>query len=67
MVIGIPVAIFSGLVFILGCLFTLPDIDKLLNAPGGSPMPVILATATGSKAGGVALLSLIISNAAIAW
>ncbi|KIR26742.1 GabA permease [Cryptococcus deuterogattii 99/473] len=67
MVIGIPVAILSGLVFILGCLFTLPDIDKLLNAPGGSPMPVILATATGSKAGGVALLSLIISNAAIAW
>ena len=30
-------------------------------------MPVILATATGSQAGGVALLSLIISNAYIAW
>ncbi|AAW46614.1 hypothetical protein CNBI0830 [Cryptococcus deneoformans B-3501A] len=66
MVIGIPMAVFSGLIFILGCLFTLPDVDKLLNAPGGSPMPVILATATGSKAGGVALLSLIISNATIA-
>jgi hypothetical protein len=32
MVIGIPLAVLSGVVFILGCLFTLPDMKLLLAA-----------------------------------
>jgi hypothetical protein len=76
---GIPLAVLSGLVMILGCLFTLPDVATLLAArkltkshsdretgllrtceasrltrfqAGGTPVPVILSTVTGSQAGG---------------
>lgn len=66
MVIGIPLAVLSGLVFLLGLLFTMPDVAILLAAPGGSPVPVILTRATGSRVAGTILQACILINGAIA-
>lgn len=87
---GIPLAVISGLVMILGCLFTLPDVATLLAArksiashsdrgqnlanvtckvskltpfqAGGTPVPVILSTVTGSQTGGTVRLIFVKSD-----
>lgn len=66
MVIGIPLAVLSGIIFLLGLLFTMPDIQTLLAALGGAPVPVIFATATGSRAGGIVLQTCVIISGAMA-
>ncbi len=55
-----PVLGLSGLSYIIPICFTLPPLDLLINAPYGQAMPVLFKTVTGSNAGGVCLLILVL-------
>jgi amino acid transporter len=50
----------TGIAFLVPILFVLPNIDYLLNDTNGMPIGFIFMKATGSAAGGVGLLVLII-------
>ncbi|XMA14847.1 hypothetical protein WAI453_007638 [Rhynchosporium graminicola] len=45
-----------GLVFLVPLLFVLPDLKMLYGIVSGQPVPVIIATAVGNKAGAFVLL-----------
>ncbi|KAG7087789.1 hypothetical protein E1B28_013730 [Marasmius oreades] len=48
----IPVALATGVVFIVPILFTLPDIATLIAVPGGQPIGVTFTMIMGSRGGG---------------
>lgn len=50
----------TGLIYLIPILFTLPDIDMLLNVASGQPIGLLFKTVTGSKSGGFGLLFLIL-------
>ncbi|KAG2039413.1 amino acid transporter [Suillus americanus] len=53
---SIPIGTISGVIFLLPILFTLPDIDTLLQVSSGQPIGVMFTLAMGSKAGGFGLV-----------
>ncbi|KAG1804585.1 amino acid transporter [Suillus variegatus] len=52
---SIPIGTLSGIVFLLPILFTLPDIETLLQVSSGQPIGVMFTLIMGSKAGGFGL------------
>ncbi|KAJ8073079.1 hypothetical protein PM082_019947 [Marasmius tenuissimus] len=56
MVWQVPIGLFTGVVFLLPILFTLPDIAPLLEVPTGQPIGVLFTLVTGSKGGGFGLV-----------
>jgi amino acid transporter len=59
-VISVAAAGVTGVVFLIPILFVLPDIQTLLSVANGQPIGLLFATVTGSAAGGVGLLILIL-------
>ncbi|KAG2359843.1 amino acid transporter [Suillus spraguei] len=53
---SIPIGTLSGVIFLLPILFTLPDIETLLNVSSGQPIGVMFTLAMGSQAGGFGLV-----------
>lgn len=58
MVLSVVASGFLGLLWLIPILFVLPDVSLLLSA--GQPIGIIFQTATGSAAGGLGLLILVI-------
>ncbi|KAM0230756.1 hypothetical protein ACHAPO_009039 [Fusarium lateritium] len=56
----VPVGCIAGLFFIIPICATLPSLEILLEAPLGQVLPVIFYRVTGSKAGGMALVALVL-------
>ena len=59
-VLSVVAAGFTGLIYLIPILFTLPDIDMLLSVASGQPIATLFKTVTGSAAGGFGLLFLIL-------
>ena len=59
-VLSVVAAGFTGLLYLIPILFTLPDIDMLLAVASGQPIGLLFKTVTGSAAGGFGLLFLIL-------
>lgn len=59
-VLSVVAAGFTGIIYLIPILFTLPDIDMLLSVASGQPIGVLFKTVTGSAAGGFGLLFLIL-------
>lgn len=60
MVFSVIAAGITGLVYLLPIIFVLPDIEPLLNVASLQPMPLLYKTVTGSAAGAMGLLTLIL-------
>jgi amino acid transporter len=52
---SIPIGTLSGVIFLLPILFTLPDVDILLQVSSGQPIGVMFTLIMGSNAGGFGL------------
>lgn len=50
----------KGVIYLIPVLFVMPDIQELLAAPLGQPMPVLFKEITGSAGGGLGLLILLL-------
>ncbi|ESK89515.1 hypothetical protein Moror_16074 [Moniliophthora roreri MCA 2997] len=48
----VPIGMLSGIFFLLPILFTLPDIETLLEVPGGQPLGVMYTLIMGTRGGG---------------
>ncbi|KAF1982185.1 amino acid permease-like protein [Aulographum hederae CBS 113979] len=59
-VLSVAAAGVTGVIYLLPILFTLPDIQMLLDVPSGQPIGLLFKTVTGSAAGGFGLLFLIL-------
>jgi amino acid transporter len=59
-VISVAAAGITGVLYLVPILFVLPDIQLLLSVANGQPIGLLFATVTGSAAGGVGLLFLIL-------
>ncbi|KAK4550656.1 hypothetical protein LTR36_000235 [Oleoguttula mirabilis] len=60
MVISVAAAGVTGVIYLIPILFVLPDVQYLLDAPGGQPIGLVFKQATGSAGGGFGLLFLIL-------
>lgn len=60
MVLSVAAAAVTGFIYILPLLFTLPDIQLLLAAPLGQPIPQLLKDVMGGPKGGFGLLFLLL-------
>lgn len=60
MVLSVVAAGLTGLLYLVPLLFVMPDIEMLLNVANSQPIGLLFQTVTGSKAGGVCLLVLIL-------
>lgn len=56
----IPIGGTAGLFYILPLCFTLPPLDKILNAPAAQALPYILHEVMGSPGGGLGLVFLVL-------
>ncbi|KAG1810354.1 amino acid transporter [Suillus plorans] len=52
---SIPISALSGILFLLPILFTIPDVDTLLQVSSGQPIGVMFTLIMGSRAGGFGL------------
>lgn len=59
-VLSVVAAGFTGIIYLLPILFTLPNIEDLLAVASGQPIGLLFQTVTGSAAGGFGLLFLIL-------
>lgn len=59
-VLSVAAAGLTGVIYLIPILFVLPDVTMLLKAPSSQPIGVLFKTVTGSAAGGVGLLFLIL-------
>ncbi|KAG2046264.1 amino acid transporter [Suillus hirtellus] len=53
---SVPIGSLTGVLFLLPILFTLPDVNTLLQVSSGQPIGVMLTLIMGSKAGGFGLV-----------
>ncbi|KAK6330485.1 hypothetical protein TWF696_003376 [Orbilia brochopaga] len=60
MVLSVLMAALTGIVYLIPLLFVLPEVQIVLSVANGQPIGLIFTTATGSKAGGMCLLALIL-------
>ncbi|EKJ78244.1 hypothetical protein NXS19_011451 [Fusarium pseudograminearum] len=60
MALCVPVGCIAGLFFVIPICATLPPLEILLQAPLGQVLPVIFYRVTGSKAGAMALIVLVL-------
>ncbi|KAF3919873.1 hypothetical protein ABW21_db0202693 [Orbilia brochopaga] len=60
MVLSVLMAALTGIVYLIPLLFVLPEVKIVLSVANGQPIGLIFTTATGSKAGGMCLLALIL-------
>ncbi|KAG5638691.1 hypothetical protein H0H81_010916 [Sphagnurus paluster] len=60
---SVPIGALSGLLFLLPIVFTLPDIQTLLDVPGGQPIGVMFTLIMGSQAGGFGIWFISMSSA----
>lgn len=62
MILSVVAAAFTGIIYLLPVLFTLPveKIELLLQVPGGMPIGVFFKIVTGSPGGGFGLLFLLL-------
>ncbi|KAG8855588.1 hypothetical protein FRB96_006782 [Tulasnella sp. 330] len=60
MVLSVAAAAVTGIIYIIPVLFVLPDIQMLLEAPLGQPIPVLFKEVMGSSGGGFGLLFLLL-------
>lgn len=59
-VLSVVAAGFTGIIYLVPILFTLPDIQALLSVASGQPIGLLFKTVTGSAGGGFGLLFLIL-------
>ncbi|KAF3931160.1 hypothetical protein ABW19_dt0200250 [Dactylella cylindrospora] len=60
MVLSVLMAGITGVVYLVPLLFVLPEVKAVLSVASGQPIGMIFTTVTGSKAGGLCLLILIL-------
>lgn len=59
-VLSVVAAGFTGVIYLVPILFTLPDIETLLSVASGQPIGLLFKTVTGSAGGGFGLLFLVL-------
>ncbi|RVD80567.1 uncharacterized protein DFL_008462 [Arthrobotrys flagrans] len=60
MVLSVFMAGLTGVAYLVPLLFVLPEVKAVLNVANGQPIGMIFTTVTGSKAGGMGLLILVL-------
>ncbi|KAF3931051.1 hypothetical protein ABW20_dc0104557 [Dactylellina cionopaga] len=60
MVLSVLMAGLTGVIYIIPLLFVLPEVKIVLGVANGQPIGLIFTLVTGSKAGGMGLLALIL-------
>ncbi|KAF2878195.1 amino acid permease-like protein [Massariosphaeria phaeospora] len=59
-VLSVAAAGVTGVIYLLGILFVLPDVKMLLDVANGQPIGLLFKTVTGSAGGGFGLLFLLL-------
>ncbi|EPS35663.1 hypothetical protein H072_10915 [Dactylellina haptotyla CBS 200.50] len=60
MVLSVLMAGLTGVMYLIPLLFVLPEVNIILSVANGQPIGLIFTLVTGSKAGGMGLLALIL-------